>query len=425
MPAQSYDKYELNRPRILSSRTWNPATGVDNSSSSQVGLNPGSREQMDRTWVRTPGFRDLFKRSLPVNNYTLAYSKWVAGSLLEVDQVLYSSLALQAGYANQRTQTSGSSGYGYAPTWCSLDFTDSNSLAVSDVLKKVRDAQWSAPIFIAEGGKSMAMIAKSARRLANGYRYLKRGDIASFVGLFGIDSSFGDKKRFNNAFGRNPRKAAQNAWLEYSYGWRPLVKDVYDAAHTIANLTNKDYNRLFSVTGTGKKQGSTLKSLGFQKYQYHEWKHLTKYGLWYRYASGQPPVAASLGLTNPLEVAWELVPFSFVADWFVPIGDYIQQVGSWNSSTHQFIRGYRLDVMTGKEKLYQNYMTETTSPWFVGTKTVTVERFNRVECEQRYAKRISTSGPPTPTLGPVRLPNSWRQAVSGIALLGQIFDRRH
>lgn len=29
------------------------------------------------------------------------------------------------------------------------------------------------------------------------------------------------------------------------------------------------------------------------------------------------------GLANPAVVAWELVPFSFVADWFVGVGDYL------------------------------------------------------------------------------------------------------
>lgn len=30
-----------------------------------------------------------------------------------------------------------------------------------------------------------------------------------------------------------------------------------------------------------------------------------------------------LGLTNPELVAWELVPYSFVADWFIPLGDWM------------------------------------------------------------------------------------------------------
>jgi hypothetical protein len=32
------------------------------------------------------------------------------------------------------------------------------------------------------------------------------------------------------------------------------------------------------------------------------------------------------GISNPALVAWELVPFSFVADWFVPVGDWLKQL---------------------------------------------------------------------------------------------------
>jgi len=32
---------------------------------------------------------------------------------------------------------------------------------------------------------------------------------------------------------------------------------------------------------------------------------------------------SSLGMLNPMTVAWELVPFSFVWDWWNPVGDYL------------------------------------------------------------------------------------------------------
>lgn len=35
------------------------------------------------------------------------------------------------------------------------------------------------------------------------------------------------------------------------------------------------------------------------------------------------------GLINPLSVAWELVPFSFVVDWFLPIGTYINSMSDY------------------------------------------------------------------------------------------------
>jgi hypothetical protein len=34
-------------------------------------------------------------------------------------------------------------------------------------------------------------------------------------------------------------------------------------------------------------------------------------------------VARQLGLLDPLSVAWELLPWSFVIDWFIPIGAYL------------------------------------------------------------------------------------------------------
>lgn len=40
--------------------------------------------------------------------------------------------------------------------------------------------------------------------------------------------------------------------------------------------------------------------------------------------SEHPGYMAQLGLLNPEIVAWELLPFSFVADWFIPIGSYLE-----------------------------------------------------------------------------------------------------
>jgi hypothetical protein len=35
---------------------------------------------------------------------------------------------------------------------------------------------------------------------------------------------------------------------------------------------------------------------------------------------------SALGLTNPALVGWELVPFSFVVDWFTPIGSWLESL---------------------------------------------------------------------------------------------------
>lgn len=43
--------------------------------------------------------------------------------------------------------------------------------------------------------------------------------------------------------------------------------------------------------------------------------------------------AQSLGLLDPLTLAWELIPFSFVVDWFLPVGTYLSQLTALNGLT--------------------------------------------------------------------------------------------
>lgn len=59
--------------------------------------------------------------------------------------------------------------------------------------------------------------------------------------------------------------------------------------------------------------------------------------------------AEQMGLLNPLSVAWELTPFSFVVDWFIPIGTYVNSLSDYagctitNSFVTEFVKtsGYR------------------------------------------------------------------------------------
>lgn len=41
-------------------------------------------------------------------------------------------------------------------------------------------------------------------------------------------------------------------------------------------------------------------------------------------------LANRLGLTNPASVVWELIPFSFVVDWFVNVSDFLNQFSEFH-----------------------------------------------------------------------------------------------
>ena len=48
-----------------------------------------------------------------------------------------------------------------------------------------------------------------------------------------------------------------------------------------------------------------------------------KQGMQIKVSNPNVLLANRLGLLNPISVAWELVPFSFLIDWFVPVGNYL------------------------------------------------------------------------------------------------------
>ncbi len=46
----------------------------------------------------------------------------------------------------------------------------------------------------------------------------------------------------------------------------------------------------------------------------------------------------SLGLTDPYSVAWDLLPFSFIADWFIPIGTYLDNYNIIPNISAEFLQ---------------------------------------------------------------------------------------
>jgi hypothetical protein len=117
-------------------------------------------------------------------------------------------------------------------------------------------------------------------------------------------------------------------WLEYSYGWKPLVQDIYTAVNVV--------QRPFPFrTVRGKAHGKYALSVPYGNYTTHQYYWGISHYSWDIRLLLQANVSVSnwvawraneLGLTNPLSVAWEVIPFSFAVDWFVPIGNYLQSL---------------------------------------------------------------------------------------------------
>lgn len=116
-------------------------------------------------------------------------------------------------------------------------------------------------------------------------------------------------------------------YLEYAYGWKPLVDDIYGTVQVLKNLGERPL--LLSGSGTSTQQGR------FSGGKYSDVSHsaitLTDeivenvkvhckiYGRIDPNHAGLRTLN-QLGLLNPLAIAWDAMPWSFVVDWFLPIG---------------------------------------------------------------------------------------------------------
>lgn len=126
---------------------------------------------------------------------------------------------------------------------------------------------------------------------------------------------------------RGVSRTIAESYLEYIYGLKPLMSDIYELVQTIKNGSSKTL--LLKGVGTALRSanGRTHKGIWSSGYahsvsEYAQCDAKAKCTLWARLDPGASQFRAmnQLGLLNPLSLAYELTPWSFVVDWFIPIG---------------------------------------------------------------------------------------------------------
>lgn len=169
---------------------------------------------------------------------------------------------------------------------------------------------------LAEYRQTVNMIADDANVLREAWNCLRRGQLGKFKKLLRIKARKGD----------NPWSKPEQAgslWLQYHFGWDPLVRDIWESV------------RILEGTFPGLKVTARATSSGSYKldpiysganYDVPEFTYRCMMQADVLVSNQNLHKAAALGLINPVSVAWEIVPFSFVVDWFWPIGQFLN---SW------------------------------------------------------------------------------------------------
>lgn len=260
-------------------------------------------------------------------------------------------------------------------------------------LGKLKDRGMNLSVAFAERKETISMVTNTVQTLVKGFRAARRGDwrgIQKILGCRGLRSK--------------PSKTAANLWLQYQYGWKPLYSDVYDG---VSMLLDNDLERpkRYMVTVKASAESSSLYkeyrpvSLGLSEVRDILHVRDTTFKAWirldYYLQNGQLATASQLGITNPLEVAWEVVPFSFVADWFLPVGAALSAL---DATTGWSFRGGSLStkriVEARIEKPGYHVWNSTTVPYHSGTTYVTGIYGNRTTYHNMsFARTVYGSSP--------------------------------
>lgn len=277
-----------------------------------------------------------------------------------------------------------------------IDWSDMEGPAYSRFLGKVRDERANLAVDIAEGRQTYKMVASA------------------------MDTIVGYAKKIPVG----PVSVMANAWLAYKYGWLPAFQTIYGVANfTRTNLLQRQITSSYvKQTNHGGlshvNQGRTIVTPSGYTTQ------KIRYGA--RLVLRNPSMYDVQRLTslNPVAIAWELVPFSFVFDWFYDIGGFLADSETVLSMGHNLHYGYK--TYSRRTELLHEW-NETTfgyqMPPMGNSQAYRVISANAASRFKSYDRQpiSSFSLPYAPTvqanLGASRI-------ISGAALLHQLFHAR-
>lgn len=276
--------------------------------------------------------------------------------------------------------------------------TNANLRLVNKLGSKISNHEFNAAVSVgAEGKEALMQVTAKTMEIYRGFKNLRKGNIGGALKEFGLSPKHAKKVGLH--------KDLSGRVLATQLGWIPLFNDVKDAAEAYHALTVKprkvshsasvrERGRVFTITGE-VDCGSVFISRRI---------HWT--------LSEELSWNQSLSLSNGWDLAdavWNGAPLSFIADWFIPIGSYLEARSLASTLKGS---GYMTDF----------YKLTARSASSFGPYTVRNSQY-------RYSKTKVTRTPLSELDGLVSLPSwkdpkkvpSLRRAVVSIALATQMF----
>jgi len=198
---------------------------------------------------------------------------------------------------------------GVLEKWTESDFGDLEQR----VLAKIKGQKVDLATAIAEYKQTVDLVTGAAQNIYAVYQSFRSGRAPADIA-----------RALANPRNRNGRNLANN-WLQYQYGLKPLVSDIYGSAEALRDVLARGKTFKVSVSDHQSAVREKTYTLGSSLSQVELNRRVTAR---YKVSSQALKSLAEVGITNPAVVVWELIPYSFVIDWMLPVGDWLSSLNA-------------------------------------------------------------------------------------------------
>lgn len=281
------------------------------------------------------------------------------------------------------------------------------SECLADLLSQVKGHDFNLGVELGQMKQTVSLLAENLSKLGRAALALRRGDFATAARCLGA-SPRGSRLNRSDITGR---------WLELQYGWLPLVSSCYEAAKAFEALTNGPRKQVFQTARRRKATWDLSTAPGVASYKVVGYvRTAMRYEL-----KEEMSFTRQLGLQDPLSIAWELTPWSFVVDWFYPIGNYLSLVNQVPK-----LKGRWLVTDTLKVEKQGVVSTYTPNSWGGPNWTGVVLRPPEWRYWMTKVRRTVTESPPEVPKPKLTMGlNSSRRFWNALALCAQRFKSKH
>jgi hypothetical protein len=285
----------------------------------------------DKASVSTPNFRTLSKGKLPVNPFVFTQVR--IDDMPSMDRLTFPP---SSGLV--KTDFFGATAYTFfTPPALPGHNSAVRNKAISNVIKKAEeDISANMAQNFAQFGQLTSLIGGNATKLAKSFQAVKSGNVVQALNILGTDHSLKGKglvkKRVKHS---KASDTAADTWLQIQMAWKPLLSDIDAAMKLLADSILKKPAVVTVRSSSHKEEKVTQRTVFFPGkediiVEIHNY-YSCRVGVRYTHRSQLVNYLQQTGFTNPINLVWEILPYSFVYDYFHPIGPYLETLSAWQS----------------------------------------------------------------------------------------------